>query len=150
MKQRIFRKWCWLLLLMAFLPECGMAQTVEKPFLCIEKTNGEVFKVPITATSPSIRYEKSENEDGQMVRWLWIGWLPNGLISIPCSEIKRMTTTFESVDAVKAVKMDGNDSPSEVYNVSGIRIGSTADMKSLPKGVYLEKKGNKTAKYLNR
>lgn len=149
MKQRIFRNWCWLLLLMVLLPECGMAQMVEKPFLCIEKTNGEVVKLPITETSPYLWYERSANDDGQMVRWLW-AYSFGEFVSIPCIEVKKMTTIFESVDAVEGVKKDGGDSPSGVYNMSGIRIGCTVDKKSLPKGVYVEKKGNKTIKYLNR
>lgn len=149
MKQRIFRNWCWLLLLMVLLPECGMAQMVEKPFLCIEKTNGEVVKLPITETSPYLWYVRSANDDGQMVRWLW-AYSFGEFVSIPCIEVKKMTTIFESVDAVEGVKRDGGDSPSGVYNVSGIRIGCTVDKKSLPKGVYVEKKGNKTIKYLNR
>jgi hypothetical protein len=134
---------------MAFLPECGMAQMVEKPFLCIEKTNGEVVKLPITETSPYLWYERSANDDGQMVRWLW-AYSFGEFVSIPCVEVKKMTTMFESVDAVEGVKRDEGNSPSGVYNVSGIRIGCTVDKKSLPKGVYVEKKGNKTIKYLNR
>lgn len=47
-KSPIFRRLC-LLVLLAVMPMCIKAQMVEKPFLCIEKTNGEVVKVPNTA-----------------------------------------------------------------------------------------------------
>ena len=51
-----------LLLLIFCLPLGVKADTVKVPFMCIEKTNGEIVKIPITDNAPSVWYS-SEGPD---------------------------------------------------------------------------------------
>ena len=151
-KSPIFRR-LWLLVLLAVMPMCIKAKMVEKPFLCIEKTNGEVVKVPITDEYPTIRYTFTIQDSGterQFVHYLQILLADNEDIWIPRDEIKCLSTKFELVDtSVLGIKSD-DDSTSDVYSMSGIRVGSFAYMSSLPKGIYLVKKGSLTLKFVNK
>ena len=148
-KSPIFRR-SWLLFLLTIMPMCIKAQMVEKPFLCIEKTNGEVIKVLITETKPELWYSYS-NENGEQGRFLCVIYSEDyERIYVSCDDIKRLTTKFELVDtSALGIKSD-DDSTSDVYSLSGIRVGSFAHMSSLPKGIYLIKKGSRTIKYVNR
>lgn len=144
----IFKR-LWLLLLVV-MPMCIKAQMVEKPFLCIEKTNGEVIKVLITETKPDLWYINEENTEGKQESYMLVVAEDQEDMKILCNDIKRLTTKFELVDtSVLGIKSD-DDSTSDVYSMSGIRVGSFAHMSSLPKGIYLVKKGSRTIKYVNR
>ena len=144
--ESIFAK-CWLLLLLAILPLCSMAQAEKKPYLCIEKTDGNVIKVPITETAPVLYYANSTDSHGQKVRCLLL--VNEGYVYtyIPCREIKQLTTTFEEESGVEAITAEAL---SDVYTTSGIRVGSSDNLKDMPKGVYMLKKGSRTTKYLVR
>ena len=148
-KSPIFRR-LWLLMLLAVIPMCIKAQMVEKPFLCIEKTNGEVIKVLITETKPDLWHIIEENTEGKQDNYMLVVAEDQEDMKILCNDIKRLTTKFELVDtSVLGIKSD-DDSTSDVYSMSGIRVGSFAHMSSLPKGIYLVKKGSRTIKYVNR
>ena len=72
-----------------------MAQAEKKPYLCIEKTDGNVIKVPITETSPDLWYSNETDSQGQMVRCLLVVTEDEESMIIPCIEVKQLTTTFE-------------------------------------------------------
>lgn len=148
-KSPIFRR-LWLLALLVVMPMCIKAQMVEKPFLCIEKTNGEVIKVLITETKPDLWHIIEENTEGKQENYMLVVAEDQEDMKILCNDIKRLTTKFELVDtSVLGIKSD-DDSTSDVYSMNGIRVGSFAHMSSLPKGIYLVKKGSRTIKYVNR
>ena len=142
----IFAK-CWLLLLLAILPLCSMAQAEKKPYLCIEKTDGNVIKVPITETSPDLWYSNETDSQGQMVRCLLVVTEDEEDMIIPCIEVKQLTTTFEEESGVEAITAEAL---SDVYTTNGIRVGSSDNLKDMPKGIYMLKRGSRTTKYIVR
>lgn len=85
-----------LLMVLACLPVWGLAQAIDMPFLCIEKTNGEVVKVPITETTPRFGHSKRKNSKGENIRCLMVVYGEKYLY-VPCREIKQLTTKFETV-----------------------------------------------------
>ena len=111
-------------MVLAALSTWGKAQSVNVPFLCIEKTNGEVTKVPITETSPDMWYSSSQkNAAGKHIRYLTV--LNGGeRMNIPCREIKRLTAKIEKVenglgDANVDGNIDRNDVNSIIYHLLG-------------------------------
>lgn len=148
--------WKWLrllLLLLAAFPLRGAAQKVNLPFVCIEKTNGEVEKVLITDSSPNMCYGTYFDEElDKPVTCLIIKVNDdfNCDIYIPFKDIKRMYSRFEEVDAVAYLKADGITQTADVFNVGGVRVGSVGQLSQLPRGVYLVKKGSKTIKIVNK
>lgn len=126
-----------LLLFLTALSTWGKAQSVNVPFLCIEKTNGEVTKVPITETSPEMWYSSSnKNAAGKHIRYLTV--LNGGeRMNIPCREIKRLTAKIEKVenglgDANVDGNIDRNDVNSIIYHLLGYSsspfLSATADV----------------------
>ena len=126
-----------LLMVLAALSTWGKAQSVNVPFLCIEKTNGEVTKVPITETSPDMWYSSSQkNAAGKHIRYLTV--LNGGeRMNIPCREIKRLTAKIEKVenglgDANVDGNIDRNDVNTIIYHLLGWWtsrfLGETADV----------------------
>ena len=156
MERKHLCSWKWLkmlLLLLVAFPARGAAQKVNLPFVCIEKTNGEVEKVLITDSSPNLCYGTYFDEElDKPVPCLIIkGNKDDDVdITIPFKDIKRMYSRFEEVDAVAYLKADGVAQTADVYNVGGIRVGSVGQLSQLPYGVYLVKKGSKTIKIVNK
>lgn len=96
-----------LLMVLAVVPAWGLAQSVEMPFLCIEMTNGEVVKVPITETTPRFGHSTRKNSKGEDIRCLMVIY-GNNQLNIPCRQIKRLTTKFENVaDGLGDANADG-------------------------------------------
>ena len=136
----LFRKLA--LLALCLLPAGLSAQTVSVPFLCVEKTDGEVVKVQITDSSPNMWYGTYYDEElGRPIPALLIrgnGDDPTDL-SILLKDIKRVYSRFEEYDAVPYLKADGVGPTADVYNVGGVRVGSVGQLSQLPRGVYLVK-----------
>jgi len=56
---------------------------------------------------------------------------------------------FKTIDtAVNAIEEDDTNAPTAVYNAAGVRMQGSLD--TLPKGLYIVKKGAKTTKVLRR
>jgi len=84
-----------------------------------------------TDYSESIQYSK-DSDDGE--------WVPY---------IKCVRYDFKTIDtAVNAIKEDDTNAPTAVYNAAGVRMQGSLD--TLPKGLYIVKKGAKTTKVLRR
>ncbi|MBQ9284813.1 MAG: hypothetical protein IJ209_00800 [Bacteroidaceae bacterium] len=138
-------------LLCTVMPTALRAQTVNVPFLCIEKTNGEVVKVQITDSSPDMFHGTYYDEEaGKVVPCLMIGKPQGPYITIALKDIKRAYSRFEEYDAVAYLKADGIAQTADVYNVGGVRVGSVGQLSQLPRGVYLVKKGSQTLKIVNK
>lgn len=147
MKMRVNVARHYVPMLLAMLPLGALAQTGEKPFVCIEKTNGDVVKVLITETSPNLLYDIVDRE-GKKVSNLRVMTADGKEIVIPCAEVKTISTQFESATAVSTVSKSETDVTTGVYSLGGVRVGSSESIKNMPKGVYVEKKGSKTVKHL--
>ena len=135
--------------MLAWLPVAVSAQQTKKPFLCIEKVDGSVEKVPITDNYPTL-YTSSDVDDstGEMFCLLMIvigpnTWVDN--IKIPYSKVKRLYTKFEIFDDIAGVEKE-TDETTTVYSVSGLQVGHAERLSEMPKGVYLIKKGTITQK----
>lgn len=141
------------MLLCAVLPSSLRAEEVNAPFLCIEKTNGEVVKVPITDEYPTIRYtftiQDSETKQ-QVVHYLRILLAEDEDIWIPRDEIKCLYSSFEDVDAMENMYADAKEQYADIYTVSGLYMGKQNQVKRMPRGVYLMKKGSRTIKIVNK
>ena len=113
-----------LLLLMAAMSTWAKAQSIDVPFLCIEKTNGEVTEIPITDTKPDMWYSISNNNAaGKHIRYLTVN-NGSGTMDIPCREIKRLTATMKKVDnglgdANVDGRIDREDVRSIIYHLLG-------------------------------
>ena len=152
-RKKLFKlKWLkLLLLLLAALPARGAAQKVNLPFLCVEKTNGEVVKVQITDSSPTLLYGTGYDEaTDKTALCLLIRENEGPDIPILFKDVKRMYSRFEEVDAVPYLKADGIAQTADVYNVGGVRVGTVGQLSQLPHGVYLVKKGSQTIKIVNK
>ena len=105
-----------LLMVLAVMPTWAKAQSIDVPYLCIEKTNGDVTKVPITETSPKFGHSKQKNSAGKDIRCLMVQYGDNTLY-IPCREIKQLTTKFETVaNGLGDANADG------VIDVADVRV----------------------------
>ena len=138
-----------LLLLLCSLPLGVKADKVNTPFMYIEKTNGEVIKIPITDDSPTIWYSNKEDSKGKAISYATIV-TSTETHNIPCSEIVRFYAAFEQVEAIDYVDASPGEHPWQVYTISGLRMASVEDMKMLPRGVYILSNGMKTIKFVNR
>lgn len=138
-----------LLLLLCCLPLGVMADNRNMPFMYIEKTNGEVIKIPITDNSPTVWYTSKEDSNGKEISYARIV-TETETIDIPCSEIVRFYTAFELVDAINHVDASAEEHPWQVYTISGLRMASVEDIKTLPRGVYILSNGMKTIKIVNQ
>ena len=155
MKTNPIVAWRWLLplLLLAWLPTTVSAQTVKKPFLCIEKTDGSVQKIEIDDEYPKI-YGNTEIDSatGNNINYAKIIYGPNWEtenLEIPYTEIKRFYTEFELIDDITGLVKDTED-VTAVYSSNGVQIGSAERLSEMPKGVYLMKKGKQTNKYVKK
>lgn len=137
-----------LLLLLCCLPLGVKADKVNMPFMYIEKTNGEIIKIPITDNSPTIWYLNEEDSKGKAISYANIV-TETETINIPCSEIVRFYTAFEQVEAIDYVDASPEEHPWQVYTLSGLRMASVEDIKTLPRGVYILSNGMKTIKIVN-
>ncbi len=113
-----------LLLLMATMPAWAKAQSVKVPFLCIEKTNGEVTEIPITDTKPEMWYSTSKNNAaGKHIRYLTVN-NGSGTMDIPCREIKRLTATMKKVDnGLGDANVDGRIDREDVRSIIDHLLG---------------------------
>ena len=147
--------WRWLLplLMLAWLPMTVSAQTVKKPFLCIEMTDGSVQRMEIGEKYPLIMGSTEEDSaTGDVIRKAYIvyddDW-ENNHLEILYSDIKRFYTEFVVVDDITGLKMDTEEATT-VYSPSGMLIGTEERLSEMPKGVYLMKKGKQTNKYVKK
>ena len=142
-------RWCLLLILLA-LPLGGHAQVEKKAYLCIEKRDGEIVKLPITENTPEVHYIMGlPDANGHRDRCLEIRYTDSS-VSLLCDEVKRLTTTIEVTDVVEPLNKDKGDATSGIYSLSGVRVRRSGDMNQLPKGIYVIKQGSKTQKQVNR
>ena len=113
-----------LLLLMAAMSTWAKAQSIDVPFLCVEKTNGEVTEIPITDTKPDMWYSTSKkNAAGKYVRYLTVN-NGSGSMYIPCREIKRLTATMKKVEnGLGDVNVDGNIDRDDVRSIIDHLLG---------------------------
>lgn len=144
--------WKWLLplLLWVWLPMAVGAQT-KKPFLFIEKTDGSVVKLPIGETYPIIYTNSRDDEStGRTIGIFFIITGENQYLDnteIPCAEVKRFYTEFETTEGIAGVEMKTEEAAS-VYSANGQKMGNEEQLSKMPKGVYLMKKGKKTTKHV--
>ena len=144
--------WRWLLplLLCVLLPMAVGAQT-KIPYLFIEKTDGSVVKVSFGETYPVIY--SSTRDDESTGRTIGIFSIITGedrysdYIEIPCSEVKRFYTEFETTEDIAGVEMKTEESAT-IYSSNGMVVGAEEQLSKMPKGVYLMKKGKKTIKHI--
>jgi hypothetical protein len=142
-------RWCLLLILLA-LPLGGQAQVEKKAYLCIEKRDGEIVKLPITENSPEVHYIMGlPDANGHRDRGLEIRYIDRS-VSLLCDEVKRLTTTIEVTNALEPLNMDEGDATSGIYTLSGVRVRRSGNMNKLPKGIYVIKQGSKIQKQVNR
>lgn len=143
--------WRWLLplFLWVWLPLTAGAQT-KIPYLCIEKTDGSVVWVPIGETYPTIYASNLEDETtGRSASYFHIITGENryrDYIDIPCEEVKRFYSEFNTSEDIAGVEMN-TEEEATAYAANGMKVGSEKQLKMMPKGVYLIKKGKKTTKY---
>lgn len=123
-----------LLMLLAAVSTWGKAQTVNVPFLCIEKTNGEEVKVPITETSPKLYCSFSTNSEGQNYR-IFMARSTNKTVVVPCLDIKQLTTRkfeVEKGDVNANGKIEISDARSVVNHLLDLKtdpfLTETADI----------------------
>ena len=130
----------WVLaLLCAVLPASLRAEKVNTPFLCIEKTDGEVIKVEIAGDYPKLTHAA---DNVVLLRQSGSTWIPR-------EDIVRIYTTFEIVDAINAAQDGaGKAAQPKVYNINGQRVPMGSDVKKLPRGVYVINNGGRTYKYV--
>ncbi len=144
--------WKWLLplLLWVWLPMAVGAKT-KKPVLCIEKTDGSVVKMPIGETYPIIYTNSRDDEStGRTINFFFIITGENQYLDnteIPCAEVKRFYTEFETTEDIAGVEMKTEEAAS-VYSANGLKMGNEEQLSKMPKGVYLMKKGKKTSKHV--
>ena len=136
MNKRRFRLsvgWC-LLLILLLLPVNVRAEGDAQAMLYIERTDGGIFKFPITPGYPQLKYAFNA---------LVITYLDPTETSrkIPQSDIKRIYTGFEATGIVTRTA-DADTFSEKVYSLSGRYVGNDSRaMDGQPKGVYLVKKG---------
>ena len=139
-RKRFFMSVGWsLLLLMTLMPVKAWAEDNSQAMLYIEKTNGEVVKVPITKGYPQLKHEVGYD----MIPVLNVVYKDKDIRSMKIhqSDIKRLYTAFEATGIVTR-EMDTDNSSEKVYSLSGRIVGSDSrNLNGQPKGVYIIKKG---------
>jgi hypothetical protein len=130
-------------LFLALLPLSSRAQQDNQPYLYIEKTNGEIIPEVISGNYPILSYEQVNN-----VNYLSIELRPGVSIMEPCSEIKKIFTGMGKPTGIETVNTTAEETNDAVYNLRGVRVGQNTSS-TLPKGVYVVKKGSKTIKTVN-
>lgn len=131
-------------LFMALLPLTSRAQQADKPCLCIEKTDGEIISVAVSDNYPNLSYTTIGGANH-----LSIEFEEGVSTNVPCSEIKQIFTKMCEVTGIETVSSSAaEETKATVYTVSGVQVNQHPSY-SLPKGVYVVKKGNKTIKTVN-
>ena len=116
------------------------AQSDQQGTLYIEKRDGTTIKIPITPGYPQL---KSEEEGARMV----IQKNKTQFVELVSADIKHIYATIETSGIATMTAEDDSLLPATVYNIDGSLAGSQ-NLKQLPKGVYIIKKGKKSTKFV--
>ncbi len=102
---------------------------------------GQITKIIFT-TTPNSDFEEDGHYTG--IKWLgqdtynWIG--SKAMVKIKCfddSGFKKIEVTYEAQEVTGVETIESNNEPAAVYNMQGVKLGTSNMLNNLPAGIYI-------------